>query len=300
MKILVTGATGYIGGSVAHRLVSEGHAVRGLVRSPEKAGVLASRGITPVIGDLDKSDLLAEEAAQADAIVNAASTLHFEAAQALVTGARAGTRIVHTSGIGAYSNDEHGQLGDHPVLDDTSLPPVGPHLMQQKVREVENVFLGAASAGKHGIVLSNPLIYGVGLGMARHSVQIPMMARAAAEAGYVAILEPGTNVWSTAHIEDVVDLYILALAKAPAGSFYFVENGSSSFADIGKALAAKLDLGEPRFLPLGATAAIYGEMAARYLLGTSSRVRAKRAREDLGWSPKYRSAEDWIASDADF
>ena len=36
MKLFITGATGYIGGSIANRLVAAGHTVRGLVRDPAK------------------------------------------------------------------------------------------------------------------------------------------------------------------------------------------------------------------------------------------------------------------------
>jgi nucleoside-diphosphate-sugar epimerase len=50
MTILVTEATGYIGGSVAAQLIAEGRDVRGLVRSEEKARLLAENGVTPVLG----------------------------------------------------------------------------------------------------------------------------------------------------------------------------------------------------------------------------------------------------------
>jgi uncharacterized protein YbjT (DUF2867 family) len=50
MKIFVTGATGYIGGTLAQRLVQAGHQVHGLVRSPETANLLAQAGIVPVLG----------------------------------------------------------------------------------------------------------------------------------------------------------------------------------------------------------------------------------------------------------
>ncbi|KAB2585710.1 NAD(P)-dependent oxidoreductase, partial [Rhodococcus erythropolis] len=36
VRVLITGATGYIGGRLAPRLVEEGHRVRVVVRSPEK------------------------------------------------------------------------------------------------------------------------------------------------------------------------------------------------------------------------------------------------------------------------
>jgi uncharacterized protein YbjT (DUF2867 family) len=58
MKIFVTGATGYIGGSVAERLVGSGQTVLGLVRSREKALLLKERGIDPVVGTLDEWDVL--------------------------------------------------------------------------------------------------------------------------------------------------------------------------------------------------------------------------------------------------
>ena len=51
MKVFVTGATGYIGGSVAERLIASGHQVVGLVRSAEKAPLLKDRGIEPVLGN---------------------------------------------------------------------------------------------------------------------------------------------------------------------------------------------------------------------------------------------------------
>ncbi len=50
MKIFCTGASGYIGGSVAAHLVASGHQVTGLVRSPDKADAVRARGIEPVTG----------------------------------------------------------------------------------------------------------------------------------------------------------------------------------------------------------------------------------------------------------
>src|SRR5215212_7995486 len=52
MKILVTGATGFIGGRLARRLLIEGHEVRALVRNPDKAEDLRSAGAELHRGDL--------------------------------------------------------------------------------------------------------------------------------------------------------------------------------------------------------------------------------------------------------
>ena len=38
----------------------------------------------------------------------------------------------------------------------------------------------------------------------------------------------GLNIWSNVHLADVVDLYVLPLEKAPAGSFLYAENGEAS------------------------------------------------------------------------
>lgn len=294
MDIFVTGAAGYIGGSVANALAADGHQVRGLVRSPEKARALEQSGIDPVIGDLDDDELLAREASNSDVIINAASTLHLAAAKSLVSGARNGARLVHTSGIGAYSEDVEGLQPGARIVDDEHVPEAGPHPMQQLLRAVENVFLEAASAGKNPIVLSNALIYGDGLGFTRESAQVPMMLRAAVQAGHVPVIGSGANIWSTVHIQDVVSAFRLAIASAPAGSFYFVESGEASFADIGQALANRLSQGKPHFVSMSEAAQVYGEMPARYLLATSSRVRGKRLSRELGWSPAQQPVTEWI------
>ena len=51
MRIFLTGATGYIGGSVAAALIAGGHEVQGLVRSEERADQARAHGIDPRFSD---------------------------------------------------------------------------------------------------------------------------------------------------------------------------------------------------------------------------------------------------------
>ncbi|WP_263974587.1 NAD(P)H-binding protein [Myxococcus xanthus] len=69
MQLFLTGASGFIGGSLAHSLKARGHAIRGLVRDRAKAERLAALGIEPVLGDLEDRALLTAEARRADAVI---------------------------------------------------------------------------------------------------------------------------------------------------------------------------------------------------------------------------------------
>src|SRR5450432_2347249 len=71
MRIFMTGANGFIGGAVASALIADGHTVRGLVREERNIAQVAARGIKPVLGTLDDTTLLRDEARAADGVVNA-------------------------------------------------------------------------------------------------------------------------------------------------------------------------------------------------------------------------------------
>ena len=58
MQIFITGANGFIGGAVASALITDGHTVRGLVRSKAKADAVAACGVEAVVGSLDDAALL--------------------------------------------------------------------------------------------------------------------------------------------------------------------------------------------------------------------------------------------------
>jgi len=296
MNIFITGVGGYIGGSVAAALLAAGHRVRGLTRSEAIAKRLAACGITPVVGTLDDADLLAREARVSDGVINTASADHAGAVQSLIAGLEGSAKpLLHTSGSSVIGDDARGSRMSEQVFDAETTLVVNP--AKQPRRDIDLAVLGAATRGVRSAVICPSLIYGVGKGLNPHSVQIPFLAANARERGSVQIVGAGLNVWSNVHIDDVVDLYLLALAKAPAGAFYFAENGEASFGDIGAAIAKRLGLHAIESLPPEVAAERWGESKAYFSLGSNSRVRANRARSELGWSPRHPSVLDWIANE---
>jgi nucleoside-diphosphate-sugar epimerase len=294
--IFITGAGGYIGGSVADKLVKAGARVRGLVRSTAKAELLSARGIEPVLGDLGDADLLMHEAKQADGVVHAASADHAESVQAFIKAlAGSGKPFVHTSGSSIVGDDARGSYASETIFDENTPLVVQP--LKQPRRNIDLMVLDAAADGVRSIVICPSVIYGLGKGLNPHSVQIPFLAENARQRGVVQIVGAGQNVWSNVHIDDVVDLYVLSLAKAPAGVFYFAANGEASFAQIGAALAKRLGLATVESLNPEMAAKLWGVPRAYYSFGSNSRVRSVRARQELGWVPRHASVIDWILNE---
>jgi len=293
MKLFITGASGYVGGSVAAALLADGHAVRGLARTDGAAAVLAARGIVPVMGTLDDADLLAAEARAADAVINAASSDHRPAIEALIAGlAGSGKPLLHTSGTSIVADRACGEPSDA-VYDETT--PFAPDPEKADRVAIDNRVRAAAGEGGRSVVLCNSLIYGYGLGAGRDSVQIPAIVAEARRTGVVHHVGRGLNIWSNVHIEDVVTLYRLALERAVPGDFLFVENGEACFRDVASAVAARLGLEPPVPCSIEAAIAAWGFQRAMFSLASNSRVRARRARA-LGWAPRHDSVLRWIAA----
>ncbi|RYG58078.1 MAG: NAD-dependent epimerase/dehydratase family protein [Alphaproteobacteria bacterium] len=293
--IFLTGATGYIGGSVASQLVADGHRVRGLVRSADSAVLLQQRGIDPVMGGLDDSDLLTREAKASDGVINTASADHPAAVQALLAGL-AGTSklLIHTSGSSVVGDDVRGSRSSETIYDEDTPFVVAPD--KQARHALDRSVLASSDQGIRSVVICPSLIYGIGRGINQNSVQVPFLARNALEQGVVQLVGEGHNVWSNVHIDDVAALYLRAVDDAPAGAFYFAESGEASFGEVGAALAQRLGLSVAALDPEVA-AERWGRAKAYFSLGSNSRVRAKRARRELGWTPRHTSVIDWILNE---
>jgi nucleoside-diphosphate-sugar epimerase len=289
MKVFITGATGYIGGSVATRLIKRGDQVDGLARSAEAADALKRRGVEPVTGDLTAYTPVVEAARRADAVINAANSDNPFIVHALLDALKgSGKALIQTSGssvVGTYDNGEPSER----ILDEDT--PFTPEAEKAGRVAIDHMVLGARDI--RGIVIRPTLIYGRGIGVAATSIQLPKLIDLAKKQGVPGHVGPGLNLWSNVHIADVADLFLLALDKAEPGALFYAENGEASFKSVAQSIGRMLGLGEgTKSWTIGEAVDLLGPGA--YLsFGSNSRVRGKRSRA-LGWKPQQGTLADEI------
>jgi nucleoside-diphosphate-sugar epimerase len=293
MKVFVTGAGGFIGGSVAAALIKRGHQVRGLTRSATGAEQLKSYGITPVMGELEDSRLLKQEASVADMVINTANADHQGAVDALISGLnQSGKRLIHTSGTSIVGDDARGDFCSEVIFSEETSLAIDPR--KQARRDIDLRVMDAAKQNIHSAVIIPSLIYGHGTGVNKQSIQVPFLVKNALEVGSVQIVGKGLNTWSNIHIDDLVNLYLAVSEQAPAGSFYFAENGEAAFSDVAEAISRRFSI--PHIEHLHAEEAVkrWGAARALFTFGSNSRVRSVRAQKELDWRPIHVSVQNWI------
>ncbi len=288
-KVLILGATGYIGSTVAERFTSYGHSVIGLARSSAAASKLEEQGIEPYLGTLDNPLSLLPALSGVEAVVHMADTCDSpEAApKELYKGRSHLTDIldamkgsnklfVFTSSIGVL----HG-TGSLLYDEDMPLPPSDePVTLVHRALEAE--VLAAANKGVHSIVMRPPVVYGKG-----GSMLIPRgllyHARKFGESVYIEGTE--TNLWSTVHIDDLADLFMLAMGSAPSGSLWHTASESGiTTASIATAISRAAGLGgKTRAVSLEKAREIFGDWADFWALNNQSS--GQKAMQLLNWQP---------------
>jgi nucleoside-diphosphate-sugar epimerase len=293
MKVFVTGATGYIGGSVAERLIASGHQVVGLTRSEKSIPLLKDRGIGSVVGTLADSEIVMRAAREADAVIHAASADNADAILTLIAALeRRGKTLISTTGSGIVADSAAGEYaGSIVYTEDTYFEPVPfrrPRVaMNRLVREA------AIDKGIRSVVICASMIYGKGRGLKPDSDQIPKLIALSKQVGAGVYFGKGLNRYSNVHIDDLADLFLLALEKAPGGSFFFAENGDASFKELAEMISRSLGLGGKTVsLSVEDLVRQYGDVG-RYGITSNSLISAANARR-LGWSPKAPSLREYF------
>jgi nucleoside-diphosphate-sugar epimerase len=276
MKVFLTGATGYIGTAVADRLRTAGHQLTGLARSEAAAARLKAAGITPVRGDFSDAASIKKAAREADGVISMATTYNPAVdgpAIDAILDALAGSDkpFIYTSGIWS-----HGDTGGRIV--DESSPPRPAALVAWR-QGVEDRVREGAGRGVRTVVIRPAIVYGRGGGIPAGFVE---SARAEGAARYVGT---GKNRWPFVHVDDLADLYLLALERAPAGSVLLgVAGPSRPVSEVAAAASRGAGAGGRTVAwPLEEARQKLGPYADALVL--DQQATGRRALELLGWRP---------------
>ena len=277
-RVLVIGASGYLGRAVTERLLADGHEVLALTRHGEAPGSFPAP-VKAVEGDLlEPASLTAAVTTEVDAVLHLATPLGDEAADlaaldALLSALHgSGRPLLYTSGAWVLGPSKEAAPFDENSATDP-LPLVGYR------HRLENRVLAAADHGVRGVVIRPGVAHGRGGGIPALLVDLARQHGTGLHVG------DGLVRWPMVHVDDLADLFVLAHRGAPAGSVLHgvAEEGVSTRA-LAAAAAVAARVSGTRAWPLSeATAALGGPFADA--LACDQVVSSERTRHDLGWQP---------------
>jgi nucleoside-diphosphate-sugar epimerase len=295
MKILVTGASGFVGRATCEELVRRGHEVVSLVRRPgsEPSGTRAQVGDLTDAASLQEAvpsqrpdaviHLAAEIASQRDARkvweVNVEGTRRLlEACLSNGDRAEGGPRFVLASTV--VTGDAHGEL----LEPDKPLPVETPY--GKSKQEAEKLSL---ESGLDAVVVRPSHVYGPG------GWYVEEFVKRLRQPGRFAVIGQGDNWWDVVRVEDVATALADATERAPAGSVYHVADDEPvTFYDFVALTAHELGVGPPRRIPVWLATLAAGRHAVTAVV-RSARSSNARIKDELGWRPAYPTAAEGVA-----
>jgi nucleoside-diphosphate-sugar epimerase len=289
VKVLVTGASGFIGRAACAELVERGHDAVAMVRRPGSE----PPGTTAVQGDLTDADSLTTALTETrpDCVVHLAAEIgsqrdakkieavNVEGMRRLIDACReAGSpKLVFVSTV--VTGDPKGEL-----LEEDKPLPVETAYGRSK-QEGERML---RESGLPYAVIRPGHVYGPG---GWYAEEIVSRLR---QPGRFAVVGKGDNWWDMVRVEDVATAIADAAERAPDGAVYHVADDEPiTMYDFISLTAEAIGVGKPRRVPTAVArlAAGAGPVAATVRSARTSNVRIKR---ELDWSPRFPSARQGV------
>ncbi len=318
-KALVTGATGFIGGRLAERLVTEeGVGVRALARTPEKGQWLADLGVEIVPGDITDPVSLPVAMAGCQLVFHAAGwvseggtkaevwAVNVTGTQNMVEAAVASgvERFIHLSTCAVY-----GSLQQPNIDESTPTRMRGNLYGDSKVAAEEIVFRAYRETGLPVVAARASQVYGP------RSRQFTIRPIELIKAGKMVLVDEGHYLCKPIYIDNLVDgLILCAKAEAAIGeAINFTDGDPVPWRDFWGAYGRMLNVNSFPSVPFALAwligyyheikAAMQGKKtglnrAVIKALRSNNSFSNQKARHLLGWEPKIDFAQGMKLTEA--
>jgi nucleoside-diphosphate-sugar epimerase len=290
VRVFVLGGTGAIGSPTVRALIERGHEVWALARSDNSALQLSEMGATPVAGNIASPEQWATRLPKVDAVIHAACDFNsdmgaidarlLDVLLSALAAQLTKPRFIYTGGCWLF-----GATGDEVATEQTPFCPLPAFAWM--VPQLRRIF-GATEVD--GIVIHPAMVFTAGGGV------FARFARDAVEREAVRLVHSEEVRWPLVHSEDLAELYILALERAPARSSYIgAAIEGLAVGRIAGAFAKRFGTRQPppQIISADVIAAELGEWARGY--GLDQRLSGAKARRELGWKPKHLDPEAEIS-----
>jgi len=295
MNVFIAGGSGAIGVPLVRQLVSAGHQVTALTRSPGNAAMLRSLGATPTIADALDADALRRVvvAAHPTHVIHQLTALPKggpTSAGDLAATSRLrgeGTRNLMAAAVAAGAVRFVG--GSFALIGASkSGVPANVHEAVDAQQSMESQILDANRTGAiEGVVLRYGLFYGPAVGST-----VAMIALARRR--LLPAIRDDRSLLPYIHVDDAAAATVAALDRAPSGSTYdIVDDEPVSFSEMARAVANSAGAPRPIAIPswLLRLAAPYRARMVALRLPLSN----GKARVELGWRPRFPTIHDGLA-----
>ena len=304
MKVFVAGATGAVGKQLVPLLVSQGHEVTGMTRTPAKQDLIRDLGAKPAVADALDPEAVAQAVAEAEpeAVIHeltdltgtfarnidksfaTTNRLRTEGTDHLLAAAKAAgaRRFIGQSFAGWPFKRVGGPVKtEEDPLDDS--PPKSVRQSLAAIRHVEETL--TRSDEIEGLALRYGGFYGPGTSL---SVDPPGEMTQLIQKRRFPIIGDGAGIWSLVQIEDAAAATAAALERGEPGVYNVVDDDPVPVRELVPEIARMVGAQPPRHLPRWVGRIAGGEVGV--IMMTEIRGASnEKAKRELGWEPRYPS-----------